>query len=87
MSDKVVSLRSGNEILAPGEVSPATVELLEKLLVMARSGEIQGAVVFMTHSDGAIGADHSAGLPMTYQLAGRMLQITNEIADRASNRG
>lgn len=87
MSEKVVSLRSGNEILAPGEVSIQTVELMERLLVMARSGEIQGVIAFVVHSDGAIGADHNANLPMTYQLVGRMLQITNEIAERASNRG
>jgi hypothetical protein len=87
MSDKVVSLRSGNEILAPGEPSSTTVELLEKLLEMARSGEIQGMICFLVHSDGAVGADHNADLPMTYALAGRMLQITNEVADRASNRG
>lgn len=87
MSEKIVSLRSGIEILAPGEVSKATIDLFEKLLTMARSGEINGAVAFVLHGDGAVGADYNAGLPVTYKLVGRMLQLTNELANTASNRG
>lgn len=87
MSEKVVSLRSGNEILAPGEVCLATVKLLEDLLVMARSGEIQGFVAFLAHSDGAIGLEYNEGLPITYNLVGRMLQDVNGFAEQASNRG
>lgn len=87
MTDKVVSLRSGKEILAPGEVCPATVALLNKLLTMAISGEIQGVAVFVTHSDGAIGFDYNIDLPITYKLVGRMLQDTNVFAEQACNRG
>lgn len=87
MTEKVVSLRSGKTILAPGEICPAAVKLLEDLLMMARSGEIQGLVAFLAHSDGAIGLEYNEGLPITYNLVGRMLQDTNGFAEQASNRG
>lgn len=87
MGEKIVSLRTGKKILAPGEPSSSAIELCEKLLVMAKSGEIQGLVVINVHSDGATSADYNDGLLFTYQLAGRMLQMSNSIAESASNRG
>lgn len=87
MTEKVVSLRSGKEILAPGEVCSETVALLNRLLTMAISGEIQGIVAFLAHSEGAIGLEYNEGLPVTYNLVGRMLQDVNGFAEQASNRG
>lgn len=87
MSEKIVSIRSGIVISAPGEVSDTTVGVIERLLTMAQSGEINGIVALVTYSDGAVGEDHNAGIPVTYKLVGRMLQITNEFASTASNAG
>lgn len=81
----VVGLRSGTEILAPGEVSAATVSELEKLLEAARSGEIQGIVVFMARSDGTVSYTDS-DLPPTYKIVGKMLQVTNWMAEKAGSR-
>lgn len=49
-STKVVSLR-GEPVRAPGEVNPVVVKELEKLLEMARSGELHGFAVALLHSD------------------------------------
>lgn len=85
MSENVVYLHSGAEILAPGEVSAATVSELEKLLEAAKSGEIQGIVVFMAHSDGTVSYTDS-DLPPTYKIVGKMLQVMNYMAERAGAR-
>lgn len=51
----VVSLR-GEPIRQPGEVIPEVVDELERLLGMARSGEIQGIAIVFIHSDECTGA-------------------------------
>lgn len=54
MSDdrpKVVSLRSGAEIIPPGEPRPKIIEMCEDLLQRARSGDLMGLTVAMYHSD------------------------------------
>lgn len=48
---KIVSLR-GEAIRAPYEPDPKLVEGIEKLLEMARSGEINGVAVAIHNSDG-----------------------------------
>lgn len=82
MTDKVVSLR-GDPVMAPGEVSPSTVALAERILEMARSGEIQGLVAVMLHSDSAVSYDCTGAV--TFSIVGKLTQVTNYLADKAGN--
>lgn len=85
MSEKVVNLRNGSEILAPYEVSAKAVAEAEKLLEATKAGEIQGFVVFMVHGDGAVSyTDNDVG--PTFALVGKMMQVMNWMAERAGNR-
>jgi hypothetical protein len=75
MSD-VVSLR-GQPIISPGEVNPEVVELAEKLLNMAHSGEINALVALAIHSDDATSTFRRGSL--TYRLVGSMTVMLHEI--------
>lgn len=85
MSEKVVSLRTGTEIFAPGEVCAKAVAEAEKLLEAARSGEIQGLLVFMVHGDGGVSYTDSDPSP-NFKLVGKMVQVMNWMAQEAGNR-
>jgi hypothetical protein len=47
----IVSIRDGVEIRPPGEPNPAVVEQVERLLEMARSGELSGIAAAICWSD------------------------------------
>lgn len=68
----VVSLR-GQEIRPPGEPVEETIKLAEKLLGMARSGEISGLVAVCTHHDECCSIMRSTRV--TFRLIGA-LQLT-----------
>lgn len=85
MSEKVVSLRTGNEIFVSGEVCAMAVTEAEKLLEAARSGEIQGFVTFLVTGDGAVSYTDSDVEP-NFRLVGKMLQVMNWMAEKAGNR-
>lgn len=75
MSD-VISLR-GEPIVPPGEVNPEVVELAEKLLNMARSGEINALVALAIHADDATSTFRRGAL--SYRLVGSMTVMLHEI--------
>lgn len=85
MSEKIVNLRTGNAVLAPGEVSEKAVAECEKLLEAIRSGEIQGFVAFMVHGDGTVSYTDN-DLEPNFKIVGKMLQVTNWMAQQAGNR-
>lgn len=85
MSENVVNLRTGGEVLAPYEPSIAAVAECEKLLEAVKSGEVQGFVAFMVHGDGAVSYTDN-DLPPNFKLVGKMLQVTNWMAQEAGNR-
>lgn len=51
MSDKIVSIRSGEPIIQKGEPHPDVIERLEKLLEAAKSGELSGVVCITLFKD------------------------------------
>lgn len=72
----LVSLR-GEAILAPGEVNPEVVEIAEKLLDMARSGEINAIVAFTTHADDGISTFRRG--TTSYRLIGTITAALHEM--------
>jgi hypothetical protein len=72
----LVSLR-GEAIPAPGEVNPEVVELAEKLLDLARSGEIKALQAFMVHADDCVSAQSKGGA--NYRLVGIMTHVIHDI--------
>lgn len=85
MSENVVDFRGGVPVLCPFEVCAEAVTVAEKVAEKARSGEVQSVVVVMLHSDGAVTCDYAG--PNTYNLVGKLLQVTNHLASEAGNRG
>lgn len=58
-SPKVVTIRSGVEVLPPGEPRPKLIAMLEDLLERARSGDICGAAIAFKFSDETHGFQYS----------------------------
>lgn len=86
MSEKIVSLRTGAEVCAPGEINAETVAELEKLLERAKSGDVQSVAVAFLHGDGAVCCTYGGAIP--YSLIGKLVEMTNYLAaEKASNRG
>lgn len=52
----VHTIRSGVEIRSPGEPVPEVIEALEKLLDMARSGQLAGISYVVVWSDECVGS-------------------------------
>lgn len=69
-SPKVVSLRTGGEILPPGEPHPKVVAMLEDLLERARSGEVVTVSAACNNADGSCGRYHEG--EVSYGLLGAL---------------
>lgn len=76
MSEKVVSLR-GEQILAPGEVNPEVVQMLEDLLDHARSGEIKTVVAVFVHADDTAGSWQKG--TKSYRLVGMLTKVLHDL--------
>lgn len=86
MSDKIISLRTGAAVCAPGEVNAEVVAELEQLLERARSGDVQGVAIAFVHGDGASNCTY--GGVITFSIVGKLVQMTNYLAaEKASNLG
>jgi hypothetical protein len=75
---KVVSLRTGAEILQPGEPHPAVVDILEDLLERARSGEIVAISAAVMNADKSAGRYHAGQI--SYTLLGALETLKVKIA-------
>lgn len=80
---KVVTIR-GAALPSPGQPNEATVEALEKLLEMARSGEIAGVAVATYNTDGS-GGFRLAGILRHPVVLGRLVEMQTIIATDMSN--
>lgn len=86
MSDKIISLRTGASVCAPGEVNAEAVAEIEQLLERARSGDVQGIAIAYVHGDGATNCTY--GGVINFSLVGKLVQLTNYLAaEKASNLG
>ena len=72
----IVGLR-GEEIRPPGEVNPEVVEIAERILEMARSGEISTLVAVYIHADETVGA-RQKGIG-NYRVVGMLTKISHDI--------
>lgn len=80
---KVVSLRGDNIPLAVGEAVPSVVAEAERVLEMARSGEITGLAVVLRHADECVSSNF-VGLVGRYVL-GEMLLLQSKIVEHLRN--
>jgi hypothetical protein len=72
----VVGLR-GEEIRPPGEVNPDVVAQAEKILEMAKSGEINALVAAWLHADETVGGARKGG--SNYRLLGLLTHLSHDI--------
>ena len=86
MSDKIISLRTGASVCAPGEVNAEAVAEIEQLLERARSGDVQGIAIAYVHGDGATNCTYGGGV--NFRPVGKMGQLNKHpAAEKASNLG
>jgi len=72
----IVSLR-GEEIKPPGEPNPEAVEAAERLLELARSGEINTIFAVVQHADESVSAWRRGSI--TNRLIGLSYQMLHEM--------
>ena len=75
---KVIALHDCVEIKAPGTPITETIEELEKLLEMARAGEISGFVAFAVHADELVSEHRNTRI--TYRMLGALQTALVEYA-------
>lgn len=80
LMSNIVSISGGGEIAPPYEPIPKVVEIAEKILEMARAGEIQGLTAFLQHSDDTFTCRR--GGDISYRLIGIMTVVTADLANR-----
>jgi hypothetical protein len=75
---KVVSMR-GTVLPTPGEPVPEVVETIERILEMARAGEIKGIGYCLEHADSSVSADLKG--EVGYKLLGKTIYLQHWIMD------
>jgi hypothetical protein len=71
----VVGLRGG-EIRPLGEANPDVVAELERLLEMARSGEIKGTMIAVLHADDCVSGSRRG--ESSYRLTGLLMKLIHD---------
>lgn len=66
----------GQEIAVPGTVAPDVVAELERVLEMARSGEIKGVMVAVIHHDDCVSGSRKG--EASFRLVGLMTKMIHD---------
>jgi len=77
MSDNVVSIVNGAQVVPPGEPRPALIEFLEELTEMARSGELDGIAIACLYRTDA--TNHAMRGRVTRSLIGALQLASFEL--------
>lgn len=78
-SPKVVSIRTGDEVIPPGEPRLTVIEMCEDLLERAKSGELMGLATARLHSDGSTSS--RAEGRNNYALVGTLAGLQQALID------